>query len=125
MEENLERLVNWIEIPVLDFARAIAFYEEILQTTLQTMEINNTKYALFPTNDRFNSGSLVQSENHKPSLDGVNVYFDGGTDMNQLLIRVELAGGKILLTKTYVGEEAGHIGMFLDSEGNKIGIQQF
>jgi hypothetical protein len=38
------------------------------------------------------------------------------------LSRVEKAGGKVLLNKTFLSEEAGHIAFFTDTEGNKIGL---
>jgi uncharacterized protein len=41
------------------------------------MDMEGTKYALFPVDDKFNCGALVQGEFHKPSADGVTVYLDG------------------------------------------------
>ena len=37
--------------------------------------------------------------------------------------RVAEAGGTVILSKTYLGPEAGYIVLFLDTEGNKIGLQ--
>ena len=31
--------INWFEIPVTDFARAKAFYEAVLATTIQTVAL--------------------------------------------------------------------------------------
>jgi predicted enzyme related to lactoylglutathione lyase len=39
-----------------------------------------------------------------------------------VLSRVEKAGGKILLKKTFLSDQAGHIAHFKDTEGNKIGL---
>jgi uncharacterized protein len=36
--------------------------------------------------------------------------------------RVEKAGGKVLLAKTFLSAEAGNIAYFKDTEGNKIGL---
>jgi hypothetical protein len=49
----------------------------------------------------------------------VLVYLDGGNDLQDILNRVESAGGKILLPKTMISEEIGYMAIFLDSEGNK------
>jgi len=40
-----------------------------------------------------------------------------------VLSRVTKAGGAVVLPKTDLGKEASHIAMFLDSEGNRIGLQ--
>jgi len=120
----MKHLINWVEIPVTDIIRAKQFYKTILGgVEFQDMDMNGTKYALFPVEDKFNCGALVQSEYHKPSTDGVTVYFDGGKDMDSILNHVEKTGGQVIMPKTYTGKEAGFVGMFIDSEGNRIGLQ--
>lgn len=42
--------------------------------------------------------------------------------MDPLLARVTPAGGTIVVPKTQISPEVGHFAMFLDTEGNKIGI---
>ena len=39
-----------------------------------------------------------------------------------MLVRIEKAGGKVLLPKTFMGDMVGNIAFFLDSEGNRIGL---
>jgi uncharacterized protein len=87
------------------------------------MEHAGTKYAMFPTEDRHNAGALVQGEYHKPSPDGTVIYLDGGKDMDTILKLVDKAGGEVIMPKTNTGMEAGYVGMFVDTEGNKIGLQ--
>ncbi len=53
----MKHLINWVEIPVSDMARAMAFYGKILGTELQTMSLGKSQYALFPSEDRFNCGT--------------------------------------------------------------------
>jgi predicted enzyme related to lactoylglutathione lyase len=36
---------------------------------------------------------------HKPSADGVKVYFNGNPDLDAVLSKVEAAGGKIIMPK--------------------------
>ncbi len=120
----MKHLINWVEIPAVEIARAKNFYKTILGgIEFQDMKMNGAMYALFPVEDKFNCGALVQSEFHKPSADGVTVYFDGGKDMDNILKHIEKAGGQIIMPKTYTGKDAGFVGMFLDSEGNRIGLQ--
>jgi hypothetical protein len=35
---------------------------------------------------------------------------------------VEAAGGKVLVPKTQISEDIGYMGVFLDTEGNRIAI---
>ncbi len=119
----MRHLLNWVEIPVNDFERARTFYETIMNVKFQEMEMDEARYAIFPSGDKFNCGALVKSEYHRPCPDGVVVYLDGRDDMDIILNKVESAGGEVIMTKTYTGDTAGYIGMFSDSEGNKIGLQ--
>jgi predicted enzyme related to lactoylglutathione lyase len=120
----MKHLINWVEIPTTDLPKARKFYNTILGgIEFQEIKMNGTKYALFPSKDKFNSGALVQGEYYRPSSDGIIIYLDGGKDMNTILKHVEKAGGEIIMPKTYTGKEAGYVGMLIYSEGNKIGLQ--
>jgi predicted enzyme related to lactoylglutathione lyase len=119
----MKRLLNWVEIPAANLQRAKSFYEHILDVQMQVMTVGDSEYALFPTEDQFNSGALVRGPRHTPSADGVVLFLDGGPDMSTILARVTGAGGHVLLEKTYMGDMAGHVGVFTDSEGNRIGLQ--
>lgn len=119
----LQRLFIWAEIPVSNMERAKAFYERIFQVELQSMSMEDTEYAFFPVQEQDNGGALVKGPHHKPSADGVTVYLDGKPDLATILSRVPEAGGQVTVEKTYAGEHAGYLGMFIDSEGNRIGLQ--
>lgn len=119
----MKHLLNWIEIPVKDMARAKAFYSTILGEQLNEMEMGPVKYALFPTEDRFNSGALAQGEFYTPSTDGPVLYLNGGKDLDTILSKVKMAGGDVIMEKMFISKEAGYIGIFMDTEGNKIGLQ--
>ncbi len=120
----MKHLSNWIEIPVKDMERARAFYQKVLKEELPpVMELAGNQYSLFPAQDRFNCGALARGEGYVPSEHGVTVYLDGADDLDGVLSRVKKAGGTIVLPRTYLGKEAGYVGLFLDSEGNRIGIQ--
>jgi len=45
--------------------------------------------------------------------------------MNNILIRVKDAGGKIIVPKTPISPDMGFFGMFIDSEGNKMAVHSF
>ena len=120
----MKHLSNWLEIPVTDMERARAFYARVLQEELPpAMELAGNQYSLFPSEDRFNCGALAKGDGYVPARDGVTVYLDGGDDLDGFLDRVTRSGGTVVLPRTYLGKEAGHIGLFLDSEGNRMGLQ--
>jgi predicted enzyme related to lactoylglutathione lyase len=119
----MKHLTNWIEIPVTDMKRAVSFYGKILGIALHEMAIGDMTYALFPSENKFNCGALALGKYYKPSADGVTIYLDGGDDLNKILERVTPAGGMVITEKMFLSKEAGYIGMFIDTEGNKIGLQ--
>lgn len=118
-----DRVFIWVEIPVSDMGRAKAFYEHILAMEMQSMQMGDEEYAFFPAKEEQNGGLLVKGPNHTPSPDGVTVYIDGRPDLDIILSRVSEAGGQVVMDKTYLGDHAGYVGMFIDSEGNRIGLQ--
>ena len=122
----MKHLINWIEIPVTDMDRAKNFYSDILGGITfmdYPMDDPSDAYAIFPTTDHFNAGALVKSAFNMPSSQGVTIYLDGGKNMDGILEKAAQLGGTVIMPKTLLSEESGHIALFIDSEGNKIGIQ--
>jgi predicted enzyme related to lactoylglutathione lyase len=119
----LQRLFIWVEIPVSNMERAKTFYERIFRMDIQSMPIGDDEYAFFPVQEQHNGGALVKGPQRKPSADGVMIYLDGSPDLATILSRVPEAGGQVIMEKTYAGNNAGYLGMFIDSEGNRIGLQ--
>ncbi|MFI5221646.1 MAG: VOC family protein [Bacteroidia bacterium] len=116
--------VNWFEIPATNISRAKNFYEQVFNVQMEEQEMMGMKMAFFPAepgNGKANGG-LVQSENHTPSQEGSVVYLNGNPDLQHPLDRVESAGGKILMPKTKISDEVGHMAFFEDSEGNRVAL---
>jgi len=67
-------------------------------------------------------GAIACGENFVPAMTGTTVYLDGGNDLSVPLGRVESAGGKVILSKTGIGGNRGFIALFIDTEGNKVGL---
>jgi predicted enzyme related to lactoylglutathione lyase len=88
----------------------------ILGVAFHDMSLGGMHYSIFPSQD----GALVSGADRKPSKSGTLIYLNGGDDLSKPLGKVAGAGGVVLLGKTFLSEEAGHIGIFLDSEGNKM-----
>ncbi len=98
--------LNWFEIPVTDVNRAKAFYETIL----------------FPPVAPNSGGALVKSSNHHPSAQGSIIYLNGNPNLQTVVDRIEAAGGKIAMPKMVISPETGSMAMFVDTEGNLVGL---
>jgi predicted enzyme related to lactoylglutathione lyase len=66
------------------------------------------------------TGVLTKSEMNKPSNCGTFVYINASPDIQLVLDKVEIAGGKILEPKTAM--PFGVVAIINDSEGNRIGL---
>ncbi len=77
--------------------------------------------AMLPAEQGGVGGAIVQGEGYVPSKEGVLVWLNGGEDLNVVLERVPEAGGEISSSKRSLGEH-GFAAMFLDTEGNRIGL---
>ena len=124
--EIKQNVVGWFEIPVTNMARAIKFYEIVFNFMLSRNQMGPLDMAWFPwvENGMGSAGSLVYHKDfYKPSADGVVIYFSTQTGvLNDELSRVEKAGGKVLMPRKLIYEEIGYMGVFLDSEGNRIAL---
>ena len=126
METPAHNVVGWFEIPVLDMERAINFYEQVFNFKLQRETVEHIDMAWFPWVDNAigAGGSLVcMPEYYKPSADGTIVYFTAFSgDLAIELERAKTAGGHVIMEKRLITEEIGYMGIFLDTEGNKIAL---
>jgi predicted enzyme related to lactoylglutathione lyase len=123
--ELQRNVVGWFEIPVSDMERGIKFYEAVFQFKLERQNMGDLDMAWFPYADVPGSpGSLVHDkEFYKPSTDGVLIYFTAQSgDLSNELSKVEPAGGKVLMQKKLITEDIGYMGLFIDTEGNRIAI---
>ncbi|KIL40008.1 glyoxalase [Gordoniibacillus kamchatkensis] len=119
----MKHLLNWVEIPVSSLERAKAFYSAILDMPMEELEMGELRYAFFSVEDSHNNGALVQGPDYMPGHAGPVVYLNGGNDLNAVLGKVEGSGGSILMPKTFLSDMAGYVALFIDTEGNRIGIQ--
>lgn len=118
----MENLINWFEIPATDFNRSVKFYKQILDADIQETEMFGMKMGFMPTDGTNVSGSIVEGEGYTPSMDGAVIYLNGGNDLQNMLSRVEGAGGKVIVPKTQISPEIGYFAMFIDTEGNKMAL---
>ena len=121
-------MISWFELPVSDMNRAQKFYETVFNVKISIQEFGGILMGWFPPAEDITapgiSGSLVKNESYIPSAThGALVYFNSQSgDLSNELSRVEAAGGKVLQDKTLISNEVGYMGMFLDSEGNRVAL---
>ncbi len=48
---TIKKLVSWVEIPAVDFERAVRFYNTILGIELQVIDCETKKMACFPSGE--------------------------------------------------------------------------
>lgn len=118
----MERFISWTEIPVLNMERAKKFYSDLFGVNYFDMQVGNTNYAIINFEPETNSAALVQGEGFEPCEKGVTIYLNAEPDMSKIIKKVEPAGGKLIVDKTYFGNGVGYIAFIIDSEGNKIGL---
>jgi uncharacterized protein len=121
----MKNAISWFEIGVSDLERATKFYETIFGVKLSPLDLPNIKMRMFPLEDPIGvGGAIVDSGGfHKPSTtDGPLVYLNGNPDVQQVLDKVEAAGGKIMVPKTQISPEYGFMAVIIDPEGNRIGL---
>ena len=115
----MKELISWVEIPATDFDRAVKFYNSILHLNLEPIDCGIEKMACLPGD----AGAISYAPDLKPSTDGVLVSLNTGNDLDGTLVRIEQAGGKIIRPKTKIEAEGrGYFALFIDSEGNRLGL---
>jgi predicted enzyme related to lactoylglutathione lyase len=117
--------INWFEIPAQDIKRAKSFYENIFSTEMEELpEMMGMKMVSFPSEmgNGKASGALVQSQMHKPSVDGAVIYLNANPKIQNVIDRIEKSGGKVIMPKTQISPEIGFMAFFIDTEGNKVAL---
>ena len=93
----MKNAISWFEIPTTDIDRAQKFYETIFGISLAPMDMPGMKMRMFPLDNPMEGigGTLVDSGGfHKPSAtEGPLIYLNGNPDVQNVLGKVEAAGG--------------------------------
>lgn len=125
--DDQTNIINWFEIPVTDIKRAREFYEYILDIQMVNRNDGEDEAVFFPYNPEIIQGTsgrvtgvLSKSVRNSPSMNGTMVYINASPSIQSVLDKVEKAGGKVIVHRTYI--PAGYIAVIIDSEGNKVGL---
>lgn len=114
--------ILWFDIPSLDFDRAVKFYTAILGEELKVQDYGGQKLGFFPMDkDGQVGGDLTPpSQDHIPSKNGQRVYINCTGKLDEVIARVEKAGGKIVTPKFSIPD--ADIAIIEDTEGNIVGL---
>lgn len=122
----MDNAISWFEIPATDIDRAQKFYETIFQIKMQHLDFPGVKMRMFPIDDPMKGigGTIIDTGGfHKPSAtDGPLIYLNGNPDLQIILDRVVEAGGQIMVPKKVISDDYGDMGVFMDTEGNRIAL---
>ena len=119
----MKHAIQNFQIPVIDFNRAIQFYNEVMGYELKVMEFQGTQMGVFDFDPKTGvGGTIIKAEWLEPSINGTLVYLQAGNDLAPFLDRVKTAGGNELFPKTELGPNMGFFGIFMDTEGNWVGL---
>jgi predicted enzyme related to lactoylglutathione lyase len=122
---TFKNAISWFEIPSTDLDRATQFYETIFGVVLTPMDTPDIRLRIFPLEDTMTGvgGAVVDSKGfHKPSsTDGPLIYLNANPDVQNVLDKVEAAGGKILVPKMEIPGH-GYMAVIIDTEGNRIAL---
>ncbi|HSZ87224.1 MAG TPA: VOC family protein [Puia sp.] len=117
--------ISWFEIPTADIDHAQKFYETIFDMQMIPLDNPHIKMRLFPIENMENVGDSIvfNKDFYKASeTDGPLIYLNANPDVQIVLDRIEAAGGKIAVPKTQISPEYGYMAIFIDSEGNRVGL---
>jgi predicted enzyme related to lactoylglutathione lyase len=118
----MNSFISLFEIPATDISRAVNFYQAILDLNIEKMEMPGMEMGIFPYEGQTVTGVIMKGEGFKPSANGVTIYLNGGDNLQTVLDKVEKNGGRIVVPKTAHADENGFFALFLDTEGNKLGL---
>lgn len=124
----MQKVIDWFEIPVSDVPRAQAFYEAVLQTTLQRESHvgPGMQMAVFVGAGDATKGALMSGH---PALQagasGTLVYLHAGASLDAALQRVAAAGGQVAMGRVALPEGLGFMAHMLDVDGNRVGLHAY
>jgi predicted enzyme related to lactoylglutathione lyase len=120
--DTMKNLISIVEIPVADFSRAVAFYQHILNISIEEVEMDGNRMGLWPGDGETVNVALVKGNDYQPTTAGTVAYLNAGNDLQPVLEKIAENGGQVLVPKTGISPEMGFFALFIDCEGNRLGL---
>jgi len=107
----------------VDFERAVNFYQNVFGVASHRDELDGRRMGIFPFEPSTTGGCVCEASAAQPRRYGPRIYLDARGDLAALLSQVEALGGLVVMGRTRVNDNIGDIGVFIDTEGNRMGVQ--
>jgi hypothetical protein len=120
--EQRPSAVAWFEIPAHDLERAIRFYQTILGVELQRVQMMDSDMGVFPYTTPGVGGSVIKGEHYTPAAGGGLIYLNANPSVDEVLGKVEAAGGAVTLPRTALPPGMGFYAHIRDTEGNSVAL---
>ena len=117
-DANALNPVVWVDLPVVDLTRAVAFYQAVLAVEIETQSFDGAAFAVFKHNSG-NGACLVPGLGAPTAEDGPLVYFNVDGRLSAATVAVAAHGGRVLEEPHSMGPH-GWRAVVVDSEGNRI-----
>ena len=114
--------LTWFEIPVEDFERAKIFYSNLFDYAMPEIRRDNETLGLLPY-DGGVGGAIIKAKGYSPSRTGSLIYLNANGIMDSLIKNLEKLEAEITFEKTLISDSVGYIAIFIDSEGNRVGLR--
>lgn len=112
--------VVWVDIPVANVDRSIAFYSAVLDCPVHKEEMPGVQFGVF-MHDEGNGGCLVPKANEVSSEQGILVYMNVDGRIKDAAAKVKANGGKVVEEIHSIGPH-GFRAIIIDSEGNRLAL---
>lgn len=115
----MKNLVAWVEIPTVNFERAVDFYSKVFKMDLKAIDWGTEKMACFPGGE----GAVIFAKGYSPSANGLMVSINVADSIEKTIGRIKENGGSVVHPKTKIeAEDRGYFAVFTDCEGNRVGL---
>ena len=117
----MKNQIVWVDMPVIDLDRAIAFYSTVLDGVVEKQETDAFTFGVLPHATTNVSGCLVPSPASHIYTSGPLIYFNVDGRLNDAMEKTETNGGRIIEERKSLGLY-GYRVIIHDSEGNRIAL---
>ena len=114
--------IVWVDIPVADLQRAIAFYSAVLAVQIQHDKGPGFELGVFPHEGDSVGGCLYKPDDgNKPCGGGPLIYLDASGRLKDAVKAAGANGGKVVQDIHAIGPH-GFRAVVMDSEGNRVAL---
>lgn len=115
----MNNIVSHVELPVKDFPKAKAFFEEIFNWKVDLESFPNYGFVYLGEDQNLTSVGLYKVKKNPPK--GVNVVFEV-ENIDTALKNINKAGGSTVKEKQLISPEVGYSAQFKDVFGFEYGL---